>query len=962
MVRIMVGRKPELARRAGALLLAIFLAPLLAATGAMAASSGCAAINDGFGSGFTAKYDGSDPEWGELYLDGLTLNAGETIRYAVASTGSTGDDPDYGGGGFGIYSAGGNTTHVDLRSWRDHELDVSDAFVVTETRTDYVVYAWGAWELEEPATEVTVTATCTADESLPAITAVTPAMGTNPGGTPIVVTGTNLAGATSLTIGGEAASDLEVNEEGTQIRAKTPAGATGKADVAVVTPSGSGVLREGFTYEAATISLTPAKRNLPTATMGEAYPPVTIAASGGTAPYTFSIWGFHELPAGLTLDPGTGVISGTPTTPTNTGFDIVATDVYGNVGEAYFTMTVAQFPAPTITRQPVDVTVRKGGTATFTVEAEGATEYHWQVSMDGKLWVDWGDNGLGPRPSLVIEDVLPQLDGMRVVVTAYNSDYSDWTDSRVARLRIDDRPPVDLALSPAAGALPQAMAGEGYRQAFAASGASGAIAWTLDGGDLPRGLALDPDTGELAGTIAADAEGRYAFTIRATDADANTGTASYTLAVVERTVTATDKRQVVPAGSLPAAVRLDEGATGGPFDAAEIVFVEPAGAGRAHVERRPATAEPAGWYLVFVPDATFAGDARLGFRLASDLGMSNTAVVTYAVGLDTAEVVQQSQALVRDFVRTRQGLIASAIRIPGLSAHRETAAAGSPVTAGLEPSADGLALNFSTSLARLDASRAALDRVAGPGRAPFDVWIDGTILFLDRSREDAGWGRFGMISAGIDRLLTDRALVGLSVHVDHMDDPAGEDARLAGNGWLAGPHASLELGRGVFWDASLLYGGSSNEIDSRFWDGSFDTRRWMADTAVSGVWRLDDATKITPRLRAVYLGETVGDHAVANAAGDVVQVPGLESEQVRLSFGSDFERRFALPDGAALTPRLGFTGGYSGLDGAGLFGSLSAGLSYRTPGTLQITGSVRLGHEAGGETSIGTRLGVSAGF
>ena len=957
----MAGKTGAFSWQRGALFLALFFAPLLMAAQALAASSGCTAIDAHFGSGFTAKYDGSDPDWGELYLAGLTLNAGEEIHYTVTSTGSMGSDPDYGGGGFGIFSANGQTTHVDLRSYLDHELDVSDSFVVTETRTDYIVYAWGAWELEEPATEVTVTVTCTADESLPSIAAVTPDSGTNPGGTPIIVTGTNLAGATALTIGGEPASDLEVNEAGTEIKAKTPAGATGKADVAVVTPSGNGVLPEGFTYQEATISLTPSNRDLPTGTVGEPYPPVTIAATGGTAPYTYTIWGWHELPEGLSLDPATGVISGTPTKATDTGFDIVATDLYGNVGEAYFTMSVGAFPAPTITRQPVDVTVRKGGTATFTVEAEGASIYHWEVDIEGMGWADWDGNTPSANPYLVVEDVISQLDDMRVVVTAYNADYSNWTRSKVVRLKINDKPPVELTLAPASGPLPQAMAGEAYRQAVTAGGATGAVVFSLDAGDLPPGLTLDPDTGELTGPLAADSEGSYAFTIKATDAESNTGSASYTMEVEERTVTVTDKHQAVPAGSQPTAVWLDEGATGGPFHDAEIVFVEPAQAGQARLENRPATAEPAGWYLVFVPDATFAGDARLGFRLASDLGVSNTAVVTYAVGLDTAEVVQQSQALVRDFVRARQSLIASTIATPGLLARRQMAA-GPPATGDLRPFGEGLALNFATSLARMNASTAALDGIAALGATPFNIWIDGTLVVQSRSQADDRWGRFGMVSAGVDYLLSERALVGLAVHYESMNDPTDEDARLTGNGWLAGPYASLELGNGVFWDTSLLHGGSANSIDSRFWDGSFDTRRWMVDTAISGVWRLDDTTRITPRLRAVYFSETVGDYAVASETGDVVQVPGLESEQVRLSFGTDVERQFALADGSTLTPRLGLTGGYSGLDGSGLFGAVSAGLGYQTPRSWRITGSLRLGHEADGQTSLGTRLGLSAGF
>lgn len=43
----------------------------------------------------------------------------------------------------------------------------------------------------------------------------------------------------------------------------------------------------------------------------------TLTATGGVMPYTFTLDAGFTLPAGLSLNPATGVISGTPTTPVN---------------------------------------------------------------------------------------------------------------------------------------------------------------------------------------------------------------------------------------------------------------------------------------------------------------------------------------------------------------------------------------------------------------------------------------------------------------------------------------------------------------------------------------------------------------------------------------------------------------------------------------------------------------------
>jgi alpha-tubulin suppressor-like RCC1 family protein len=81
----------------------------------------------------------------------------------------------------------------------------------------------------------------------PTIAAVSPASGTTNGGVSITITGANLSGTTSVTIGGVAATSVVVTNA-TTITAKTPRGSIGAADVAVTTPVGTAIKVGGFTY------------------------------------------------------------------------------------------------------------------------------------------------------------------------------------------------------------------------------------------------------------------------------------------------------------------------------------------------------------------------------------------------------------------------------------------------------------------------------------------------------------------------------------------------------------------------------------------------------------------------------------------------------------------------------------------------------------------------------------------
>jgi hypothetical protein len=76
---------------------------------------------------------------------------------------------------------------------------------------------------------------------------------------------------------------------------------------------------------------------LPAGTVGTAYSQ-TIAATGGTAPYTWTITS-GSIP-GLSLNSSTGVLSGTPTTPNVYSITAQVTDAVAGMGSKAFSVTI----------------------------------------------------------------------------------------------------------------------------------------------------------------------------------------------------------------------------------------------------------------------------------------------------------------------------------------------------------------------------------------------------------------------------------------------------------------------------------------------------------------------------------------------------------------------------------------------------------------------------------------------
>jgi len=89
----------------------------------------------------------------------------------------------------------------------------------------------------------------------PTVTGISPSVGPLVGGQVVTITGTGLTGATAVSIGGNAATNVTV-VDATTITATTPPGPAGLASVVVTTLGGSNAANALYTYSSAPLALT----------------------------------------------------------------------------------------------------------------------------------------------------------------------------------------------------------------------------------------------------------------------------------------------------------------------------------------------------------------------------------------------------------------------------------------------------------------------------------------------------------------------------------------------------------------------------------------------------------------------------------------------------------------------------------------------------------------------------------
>ena len=248
----------------------------------------------------------------------------------------------------------------------------------------------------------------------------------------------------------------------------------------------------------------------------------TVTISGGSAPYSWSVTS-GNLPAGLTLNPSSGTISGTPT----------------GYGQSSFTIQVGDSSSPQQkASQPFAINISKPGTplnittsslpngttgvaySAAIAIAGGVAPYSWSLSS-GSL-----PAGLSLSNTGAVIGTPTSAGQFNFTIQVSDSSSPVQTASQTYTVQIS-APGVPLSIT--TSSLPNGTLGTVYSSTISIAGGVAPYTWSVFSGNLPAGLSLSSN-GTISGTPTST--GTFNFTIQVADSSSPQQTASQAFTVI----------------------------------------------------------------------------------------------------------------------------------------------------------------------------------------------------------------------------------------------------------------------------------------------------------------------------------------------------------------------------------------------------------------------------------------------
>ena len=227
-----------------------------------------------------------------------------------------------------------------------------------------------------------------------------------------------------------------------------------------------------------------ATQALPSGAVGSPYN-AAMASTGGQTPLT---WSAPSLPGGLTINSGTGAITGVPSAGGTTSVTITVTDSTSPTHQtASVTLQLSINAAVTITTQSIPAGVVGSPYDSGALTASGGTpSYTWSASgLPAGFNIDSATGRITGTSSSPIN--------VPITVTATDSTPgTSLTASKQFQLVIS--PPFVITTA----TLPDGQVGVAYNAPLAASGGTGQLTWSATG--LPGTLTINSSTGVITGT------------------------------------------------------------------------------------------------------------------------------------------------------------------------------------------------------------------------------------------------------------------------------------------------------------------------------------------------------------------------------------------------------------------------------------------------------------------------------